>query len=160
VLALLYLPFAGAQSEAAGLAAFLDFWEFNSFAFALAKQVMPFAAARTVCLGAAGLGVLWVAWRGYRTRSVPSYPAAFALFFLLAPVVNPWYLLLWLPFSAMQPSLWSAAGFVSVLLSYATGANLGLQDVEGFNHPWWVRPLEILPVLLLWLWPNAKRQSS
>ena len=69
------------------------------------------------------------------------------VFFCWSPIVNPWYLILMAPFVALRPSAWGIAATISVLISYATGLNLGRSDMGPFDHPGWVRPLEIAPVL-------------
>ena len=62
------------------------------------------------------------------------------LLLLLAPVVNPWYLLRVLPFAAIRPRPWAWTASEVVLLSYATG--LKDMNLHPFGHPWWVRPVE------------------
>lgn len=70
-------------------------------------------------------------------------------------MVNPWYLVLLVPFFALQPSLWGITAVTTVLPAYCTAANLQLTGMGGVDHPWWVRPLEIVPVLLA-----AKRERG
>ena len=64
------------------------------------------------------------------------------LLLVLAPVVNPWYLLWVLPFAAIRPSLWAWTASVAVLVSYATGLNLQDMNLHPFGHPPWAPVLE------------------
>ena len=55
----------------------------------------------------------------------------------MSPVINPWYLLWFLPLAALtrQPWPWWAA--LGVLFSYATGLNLERDDMVAFAiAPW------------------------
>lgn len=144
--AALYLPFYRA-SESEGLAAFLGAWEFNSFAFAVLKEWVGFAPARNICFAAAAGAIIALTVKALRHRETPAYSQALGWFSLFSPVVNPWYLVLWLPFAALRAAPWSIVAMSTVLLSYATGINLPGWGVDGFQHPWWVRPLELIPVL-------------
>jgi alpha-1,6-mannosyltransferase len=166
-IAAVYAPFVvgvgglgAGKMDTEGLKAFLDAWEFNSFVFAVAKQWMPFDVARNLCMGATAAFVLWIAWRAWHHRRQPDYVLAIGTFFLLSPVVNPWYLVMLLPFVALQPSPWAVAACASVLLSYATGNNLPDSGVEGFQHPWWVRPLELALVVAAALWFRPTSASA
>lgn len=161
-LAAMYLPFYRAASETEGLQAFLESWEFNSFAFAVVKNVTSFATARTVCFASAGVAVLWLAYRAWRRNQPPAYEQGLAWFYLFSPVVNPWYAVVWMPFVAMRPAPWSVLACLLLLISYATGNNLPGSGLEGFNHPWWVRPVELLPVasLAIWQWWITFRAES
>jgi hypothetical protein len=142
----LYGPFLlKGTSDAAGLLVFASEWEFNSFAYALIRQTAGPDAAKLIsaalfCLSVAGL------WRFRRKAFRPD--VALALVFLFAPVVNPWYLVLLAPLVALQPSWWGISAIAAVLLSYATGLNLGREDIGQFDHPSWVRPTEAGVVML------------
>ena len=76
------------------------------------------------------------------------------MFFLLAPVVNPWYLLWLLPFVALRPTAAGVTALAVVSLSYACGLNLGIDSLGAYGHPGWVRPVEIgaVAAALLWDW--------
>ena len=144
VLALLYLPFLWqGGSDLPTLFVFAREWEFNSAFFGVMGAALPNAAARVIC------GVLFItgaAWLYFReespARGVPPGDRLYGLLLVLAPVVNPWYLLWVLPFAAIRPSAWAWTASVAVLLSYATGLNLQEMNMHPFGHPWWVRPVE------------------
>jgi hypothetical protein len=161
VLTILYLPFAfGGRSELGGLGTFAAEWEFNSFGFALLKAVFGSATARVASmLVFAGFYI----WYLGRRQNEPNLALIFGVFFFLAPVVNPWYLLIMAPLVALKPDPWSIAALQSVLLSYITTGNLNQGGGTAlFDHPWWVRPAEILPVALLviWQWWTAQRTRT
>lgn len=63
-------------------------------------------------------------------------------FFLLSPVVNPWYLLWMLPFTALRPAAWSLAALALVSTSYLCGLHAGAAALGPYEHPAWLRPLE------------------
>ena len=51
------------------------------------------------------------------------------------------------PFAVIYPSFWAWTASLALLLSYVTGLNLGLYDIELFAHPPWLRPAEFGVVL-------------
>jgi hypothetical protein len=144
VLAVVYLPFAWqGGSDLPTLFVFARDWEFNAAVFALLTPLLPNAAARVIC-GALFLAA--AAWIYVRERdaagNVPPGDRLYGLLLLLAPVVNPWYLLWVLPFAAIRPSPWAWTASVAVLLSYATGLNLQDMSLHPFGHPPWVPVVE------------------
>ena len=146
VAALCYLPFLlqGSAAEFPGLAIFARQWEFNSSIYAVAQWALGSELARFLCAAAAGLAILWLARRWNRSpASTPPLDLAYGLFFLLATVVNPWYLLWLAPFVALRPSLPTLTALAAVSLAYLTQQNLGASGlVSAYEHPVWVRPLE------------------
>ena len=62
----------------------------------------------------------------------------------------------------IEPTAWGLTLLSTVFLSYLTGMNLGSKTLPPFNHPVWVRPLEILPVIAAVVWTNLspKRQRE
>ena len=145
VLGLVYLPFLWqGGSDLPTLFVFAREWEFNASVFGLLSASFPNAAARWISgllfAGCAG----WFYFRGRHEGPFPMPPGdrLYGLLLLLAPVVNPWYLLWVLPFAAIRPSPWVWTASVVVLLSYATGLNLQDMNLHPFGHPWWVRPVE------------------
>jgi hypothetical protein len=149
-LAALYLPFIaqGSLAEATSLRAFVADWEFNSLGFAVLAAALGEAGAR-VAAGAVFAVILaacfgrWVARGG---RDLPRGDLVYGVFFLLAPVVNPWYLLWLLPFVAAFPSAWGITALAAVNLSYAHGSFLVDPRLAPHEHPPWVRPLEAVIV--------------
>ena len=144
VVALLYLPFAWqGGSDLPTLFVFAREWEFNASVFALLTPLVPNVAARVVC---GGLFLGAAAWLYFRERDsgseVPAGDRLYGLLLVLAPVVNPWYLLWVLPFAAIRPSLWAWTASVVGLLSYATGLNLQDMNLHPFGHPPWVQVVE------------------
>jgi alpha-1,6-mannosyltransferase len=132
-----------------GLQAFLDHWEFNSFGFALWKTIAGEHARTASSLSYVCFVVAAAVWRRDWLR--PDVLLGVSFFF--SPVVNPWYLVMLAPFVALRPSGWGMAALSSVFLSYATLGNLGI-TAGSFDHPLWVRPLElgIVAAGLLWDW--------
>ncbi len=146
-LAALYLPFwlHGTVGEAGGLFAFFRDWEFNSSGYALLASGLGSGMARGV---SAALFVLVYAamlhgHRRARPRAgLPRGDRIYGALFLLAPVVNPWYLAWLAPFVALRPSLWGMTALATVTLSHAHGLNLPGAALAAFQHPAWVRPVE------------------
>jgi len=69
----------------------------------------------------------------------------FGLFLLLLPVLNPWYLVWWLPFAVLRPSATAWCASVAVLLSYVSAINLGTDPGNGsllYDVPTWVLTAE------------------
>lgn len=140
-----YAPFVfRGIADGGGLGVFASEWEFNSFGYGLFAVVAGASAAKLIC---AVLFVSFYAWAWFRRPDLLRADVVLGVFFFLSPVVNPWYLVLLVPFVALRPSAWGIAATVSVLISYATGLNLGRSEMGPFDHPVWVRPLEIAPVL-------------
>ncbi|HYZ86084.1 MAG TPA: hypothetical protein VE621_16865 [Bryobacteraceae bacterium] len=153
-LTLWYAPFllTGA-TERDGLQAFASHWEFNSTGYWVLQKLFG-------DLGGVAAGVLFlgfVAFALFKKRQWLRPDVLVAVFFVLAPVVNPWYLLVLAPLVALQPSTWGMAALSSVLLSYATFGNLQLAGQGLFDHPWWVRLLECLVIVAAIAWDNRRR---
>jgi hypothetical protein len=151
MLALLHAPFAlGGGFGEQGLGIFLQRWEFNSSAFAIFRWMWGDEAGKIVSLSLFAASLVWLL-RMHRKAppgTIPRGDILLGVFFLLSPVANPWYFIALLPFVTLWPSAWNLTLLSTVLLSYATGLNLGSQTLPPFNHPAWVRPLEILPVVI------------
>ncbi|HEY2953549.1 MAG TPA: hypothetical protein VGK40_13245 [Verrucomicrobiae bacterium] len=152
----LYLPFwlQGSAADVAGLKAFAGDWEFNSTIQAVLSLLAGGQAAKALC--ALLFGLLWLIylmrWRLLPAQTIPRGDWIYGTFFALAAVVNPWYLLWMLPFVTLFPSVTGLTALVVVSVSYAHGLNLGESNWGAFQHPTWVRPLEVGAVLLGALW--------
>lgn len=143
----LYLPFASAGSELwRGITLYSTRWEGYASVFQVVKLTIgslsrdPANAARGVCgaLLAAWLGYLLVRGRrrGDETAVLDASFAALAGFFLLSPVLYPWYLSWTLPFLCLRPRpAWLLLTGTVFLFYY-----------QGFAPPhreiWWVNALE------------------
>ncbi|MEO8127717.1 MAG: hypothetical protein ABJF23_20745 [Bryobacteraceae bacterium] len=159
VLLAVYLPFTlRGSSDAASMMTFASGWEFNSFVFAILGHWLGGTAGRVAC---AALFLAFYFWwfRKYAGTAPIRGDLLLAALFLISPVVNPWYLVLLVPFVALHPSPWGITAVSTVLLAYYTASNLQIPGMGGFDHPWWVRPLELVPVLLAaaagWRVPSA-----
>lgn len=147
VLGLIYAPIlaSGSYAEWWGLRAMAASFEFNSFGYALLAALWAPGPARVLWLIAfTGVAaVLFARWACQR-QSLRTAPVASVLlfFFLLSPVLNPWYLVWLVPFIAVSPTRGSVALLAVVPLSYATGLNLGDLDLAPYAQPAWVRPFE------------------
>ena len=164
VLTLVYLPFAlSGGTDLATQTIFALEWEFNAAAFSLLTTVLPDFNARMV-VGALLLG-FW-AWCYLRQRrspdAVPRGDWLYGALLLMAPVINPWYLIWVLPFAVVRPSLWAWTASVAVLLSYITGLNLNNLDMHPYEQPVWVRLLEfgLIGLALAWDLARQRRQSA
>lgn len=143
--AALYAPFLlqGSSADWEGLRAFGAYWEFNSALYALMSWMLYPSVARVVCLLIFAAAFFWL-WRRYWNGKYPEPPLdiVFGLFFLVSPVINPWYLQWLIPFAAMRPRFWSITALAVVSLSYIIGYNLSDPSLSAFEHPVWLRPLE------------------
>ncbi|MCY3620632.1 MAG: hypothetical protein OXH68_02830 [Gammaproteobacteria bacterium] len=144
-LALMYLPFAiQGGTDLTALALFAATWEFNSALFGLLSQWLPAAETKwllgtvLVAMGAA----YWLRFSRRDAGQIPRGDWIFGCFLVAAPVINPWYAIWLLPFAAVFPSCWAWTASLALLLSYVTGSNLGVFDLEPFAHPHGLRPLE------------------
>ena len=159
----LYAPFVlhgGTDFES--LHVFARTWEFNSAAFGLLTTVLPPFEAKLV------LGVLFGAfWAGYAfrysrsgTHGVPRGDWLYGACLAVSPVINPWYLLWLLPFAAIVPSVWAWTASVAILLGYVTGLTLNDYDLQLYQHPSWIRPLEFGLILLALAYDLFRRRSA
>ncbi len=153
VLTALYLPFLyRGATERAGLASFAETWEFNSFGFAILQDCFGNWGARRISLvlGTMLCAALMVRWIARERPSLP--PADFWLLSLLffAPVVNPWYLLWAVPWACLRPSPLTWSVLPAISLSYLTAGVLGIADQGFYNHPSWVRPLEVFAAIVIY----------
>lgn len=143
---LIYVPFVlRGATELEGMRAFAGGWEFNSFAFALLESAFG-ENARLISPGLFALIAGTYLIGCLRNRTVPRADLILLVLYLFASVVNPWYLLLLAPFVALNPSATGVAALCAVLVSYATGRNLGIPGLGPFDHPEWVRPVEAMIV--------------
>jgi hypothetical protein len=139
-----YAPFVvnGSPTEWQGIAAFGSVWEFNSSLVALLGSD---ARARSLALVVAILlcGVAFIIWvrRGATLSHVPGV-FCYAVLLSCSAVFNPWYTLWMLPFLAQPGSLWRWAWMALPSLSYITQGDLGIDLMNPFAHPGWLRPLE------------------
>jgi hypothetical protein len=153
-LALLYVPFIrDGATELAGVQIFSKWWEFNSLGFAGLKAAFGDSAARPLALviGVGLCGALMMSWRLREPNTVPPADKWLLALLALAPVINPWYLLWAAPWACLRPTAltWSVLPAVSV--SYLTFGVLGHDQVHAFDHPAWVRPLEVALAAAIWV---------
>jgi hypothetical protein len=161
VLALIYGPIlaSGSTAEWSGVHAMASYFEFNSFGFAVLAQICGRENARRLWLILFGVfaALLFVLWaRRKRNLSEAPVTGVMLTFFLLSPVLNPWYLVWLVPFVAAVPARGAVALLVVAPLSYATGLNLGDSTLATYGQPIWVRPVEFGIVSLAMasrLWP-------
>lgn len=153
VLGFIYGPIlvSGSSAEWPGLRVMGGDFEFNSFGFALLARLFGSEAARLLWIIFFGLIAAFLFARWARNEgslsSAPIVPVLLT-FFLLSPVLNPWYLVWLVPFVALAPIPSAVALIVIVPLSYATGLNLGDPTLANYAQPVWVRPVEFGLVIL------------
>lgn len=137
VLGALYLPFA-LQGQGTGFettATFATDWYFNPLAFEPLLWLLGPGIGRLTALLLAGLLVLRL-HAGARDIDCVPLAAIFGAILLFAPAVNAWYLLWLLPFALDRREVWPYAASAAVPLSYLTGLNLELYELDGFAlHP-------------------------
>ena len=149
----------GSSAEWAGLRAMASYFEFNSLGFALLSWLCGSNEARVLWLLVFGLiaALLFARW-AWQKRSLHEAPMADVLlaFFLLSPVLNPWYLVWLVPFVAVTRARCAIVLLLVVPLSYATELNLGEPSLAPYAQSAWVRPVEFGIVVLAGLsnlWP-------
>jgi alpha-1,6-mannosyltransferase len=151
--ALCYAPFAlvGGSLGIESTRLMVQDWRFNDLGNALLNWLLG-SWGRVVASGIAGLGLLMLAWR-MRFSQVrplwltnPEYLVAVAMAWALlwSPVINPWYLLWLVPALVVRPSAWILGALLAMPLCYLTGHVLGIEQLWTYDHPWWVRLLEIM----------------
>jgi len=136
-LGLLYLPFY-LQTPSVGLdgtAAFAERWRFNAAVFDLLLYLAPDQAARWLSAGLGVALILWTHWRDGRFESLSGH-WVFGALLLVAPVINPWYLVWVAPFAAGRREVWPLAAMAALPLSYLTGLHLERDDLLPYQvHP-------------------------
>lgn len=146
-----YLPFLaqGGAAEWPAVRAMGTVFEYNSIGFAVLQAALGNEVARKLAPGLALVGCALIFARWWRRGRPEDIPGAeiFGVMLLFSPVVNPWYALWLLPFLALRPQAWGVGVLAAVPLAYVHGFNLPGQAELGYQHPVWVRPLEVAVVL-------------
>lgn len=166
VVLILYGPFIfRGSSDLAGLLVFAKEWQFNSSVYGVMLQWFEPLVVKFM------LGVVFLIvyaqlfWRHCQNSiwTIPRGDIIFGVFFLIAPVVNAWYLLWLLPFAVLYPSIWSWTFSAAVLLSYATGINLDSGRYQPFELPLWVYIIEygaVLTAIVVEYWCKKRGGKS
>lgn len=132
-----------------GLSAMSTDWLFNAPLYEALIRITSMDNAKLLLVTAFILiggvyGLRWALreWQSTepRTRPIPRGDLLFALLFLCIPAFNPWYAIWLIPFALYWPRFWVWVGSITLLLSYATGINLGPEyaHLEDYQHPTWV----------------------
>lgn len=163
---LVYLPFLATGDAGLGsLITFAKEWEFNSALYGLLTNLLSAIPAKIVLGTLFGVVWLWLLHNHYRkSETVPRGDWVFGLFFLVSPVINPWYAIWLLPFAAIFPSRWAWTASVALTLAYITGLNLSNLEVQAYAQPWFVRVIEFSAIAIALSWDvwrhRVKRQDS
>jgi alpha-1,6-mannosyltransferase len=156
---LCYLPFIGAGSDWSGFKVFASEWEFNSGVYAIVAAILPTGYAKVMCLGTAGLAMLWL-MKPSAAIANPPWHRLFGILLLLSPVVNAWYLLWFLALASLQTDRWPWCASALVLLSYVTGQNLGDETISTFSMPLWARITEWILLLIVVCFDVFKKTAA
>ncbi|AOP34493.1 hypothetical protein A0128_11925 [Leptospira tipperaryensis] len=143
-----------------GLSIFLESWEFNSSLYAFLKWIVgslirvPVWSVGIFCLGIWGAIGLYCLRRFCRGDD-RALGECFLWFFLLSPVVNPWYLLwplfLWIRIPILPGLVFSGV----VVLSYVSGKTLSsAAQLQLYENPVWILLLEYSLVGISFLFQN------
>lgn len=158
-----YLPFA-LQGQGIGFDSTETFaaqWYFNPIGFAGLASILSPTIARTI---AAIVGIMIIMIIHARTRSINalSVAAIFGVVLLVAPAVNSWYILWFLPFAVGSRSIWPFAAATAIPLSYLTGLNLDDYNLEAFAvHPAaWSAELFIITAALIYDWRQYRKRTE
>lgn len=149
-----------------GLRVFLIHWEFNSSVYALVRVFLKtFGADGAHTVGSVCFGMWAIVscffLRGYRRGDESGIAHVWLGFFLISPVVNPWYLLWAFPFWIRFRYLPGLIFVGTVSLSYLMGRTLGGTgtSLQLYETPMWVRIIEYGFVLLGFI-PNIFDRES
>lgn len=145
-----------------GLAIFLESWEFNSSLYTFLKWIfgriifvsVPVWSIGVFCLGLWGtLGLFFL--KEFNDGDESALGKSFLWFFLLSPVVNPWYLL-WALFFWIRSENFPGIVFCGVvILSYISGKTLSSStQLQLYENPLWVLLLEYSLVFLSLILPK------
>jgi hypothetical protein len=164
----LYAPFIwNGATERAVLQHFAQWFEFNSFGFAVLKEVFGDPAARMLglVLGCGLSGALILRWLARERDTLPPADTWLIALLFFAPVVNPWYLLWAVPWASLRPNPLSWSIFPAISLAYLTAGVIGIADRGFYDHPAWVRPLEAFTAFAIyfctvWVVPLVRTMRS
>ena len=128
-----------------GLQAMAGAWLFNAPLYTFAATWFAPVNFTLLKLGLVGsfallwgsLFLLWVRqWWLSGPPAIAQLPHGWLwlAFFLVVPVLNPWYLAWWMPFAVLQPTLTAWVASMAVLLSYATGINTEQTGIELYEQ--------------------------
>ena len=154
-----------------GLQAMAGAWLFNAPLYALVSHWFADASFTLVKLCLVGsFACLWgwfyAVWLRTWWHSGPPPIAAlphgslWAAFFLVIPVLNPWYLVWWLPFAVLRPSLMAWVASVAILLSYETGINTKQAGLDLYVQPDWILLVEFGVIAIAASIDLIRRRSS
>ena len=141
----LYAPFIlQGGNDFFSLFVFAQHWEFNAAIYAVLNTALSDGATKLLL---AAVFLVWLSGYFFYTQRRPEFslPRAdwvFALFLLLAPVINAWYWLWVLPFAVIYPSVWAWTASVALLLSYCVGLHIPGSELEAYAIPLWLRIVE------------------
>lgn len=154
----IYAPFLlSSSADIAVLFTFASGWQFNgsvqAILQALLHTTLPNYASQLTSLICALLFIGFYAvysWSFFKDKSqlIPRGDWVLGVFFLLAPVLNAWYLIWLLPFAAIFPSRWAWVASVSILFSYITGYTTGNPELDLYQQPVWARLVEYGAVMI------------
>jgi hypothetical protein len=167
----LYAPFLESMLSAPGgfragpLWAMGTAWIFNAPLFILAEPILGPWALRAL-LAALFVGY-WAWWTCGSWRSPDAgwlrADLLFSALLICLPVLNSWYVLWPLVFWVRRPSVWLGVASIAVLLSYATGLNLGDSNLAPYEIPGVVLIVEYAAIGAaagLEIWRNHQRRRS
>ncbi|WP_460048073.1 hypothetical protein [Sessilibacter sp. MAH2] len=153
VVGAIYAPFYYLNNaDLYGLFAFAQNWQFNGSIVVLLNQIFDIHTTKiiTALLFCCLYAVYWFYFVLGKKADIRG-DWVFAVFFLLAPVVNAWYLVWLLFFAAIYPSLWAWFASFMILLSYVNGFNILDGTLELYEQPHWARWLEYGSVIAVWV---------
>ena len=163
----IYSPFLLAEGSGyQGMLAFAQDWEFNGsihrlFTFALDNHTAKILGLGLfLCFASTYWGSTVIRCLQLKSYKVPRGDWIFGVFFLFSPVVNAWYCVWFIVFSAIYPSRWAWATSFCVLLSYVTGVTTENLGLALYQQPWWIVTMEYGIILLALIRDLQTRNQS
>lgn len=169
--AMLALPFGVLDAWfPAGLKDMSQDWLFNAPIYSALQSIASISAIKITLLTA--YATFWFCYlivviRRQQnlitpTRGVFRGDWLYGLFFLITPVLNPWYLVWLLPFATIYPSRWAWVASVAVLLAYASGLNLNDSTLSLYQQPieWLILEFSVIAIAVMTDIVCSRRQRN
>jgi hypothetical protein len=151
-----YLPFVGASTRlASSLGIYSRYWDFNSFGYTVARQLVEDPAVLRASL--AVLTILFGVYQGYRQQDLIRYTfLVTGCALLLTPTLYPWYLCWLIPFLCFHVSRAWLFLTGAIALSYTVWPVF--RETGVWRVGWGVLLIEYVPFFVLLVFDAYRRR--